>query len=139
MAWVHSTLSPRKYLKSMSPETAMINSAAVYSEAFDYDMSDNGYMWVGINISTLGSAVVATLKLQTSYDGITYTNALTLVADCDPEVTGYKMYYVDLTAYTAPFMRFVFNDGAAATGASGRFYFIIIGKRAGAAATDPYI
>lgn len=136
MAWTHTTISPRKYLKSASPLTNMA-SAAVYSEAFDLDLSNNGYVWMGINVSVAGADVAATLKLQVSYDGTNYTNAITLSSDIDPHLTGDKMFYVDLTQYRTPWMRFVFNDGALAAGTTGRLTFLVIGQVPGSA-TDPY-
>jgi len=138
MAWTNATLSPRKYLQATSSEITMTSGAAINSDPFDFDLSGNGYLWLGVKITTLGSDVATTLKLQTSYDGVTYTNALTLSSDLDPHLVGFKMFYVDLTSYTAPYMRMVFNDaGVTNPGATGKFIFYYISRILGTA-SDPY-
>jgi hypothetical protein len=58
---------------------------------------------------------------------VTFTDVATLSADTNPHLTGDKLFFVDLTSFRAPYMRFVFNDGSLAAGTTGRFTFIVVG------------
>jgi len=82
---------------------------------------------VGINIVSAGLDVVATLKLQYSFDNTNWFDHSTPIADTTPNVTGYKVAAVDLTAIEAPYWRLRFNDGGLAVGTTGTFKFLLVG------------
>lgn len=85
---------------------------------------------VGINIVSAGLDVVATLKLQYSFDNTNWFDHSTPIADTTPNVTGYKVASVDLTSWEAPYWRLRFNDGGLAVGTSGTFKFLLVGYNA---------
>ena len=82
---------------------------------------------VGINIVSGGLDVLATLKLQYSFDNTNWYDQSTPIADTTPNVTGYKVAAVDLSAIHAPYWRLRFNDGGLAVGTSGTFKFLLVG------------
>jgi hypothetical protein len=84
---------------------------------------------MGIDVLTAGSDVDAILLLQASIDGTNFITAATVIADTNPHQTGVKQAMVDLTAISSPYLRLVFNSSGLATGALGRFKFLVTGVK----------
>lgn len=129
MAWTlsseNTTYAP--YTVGMSEITAMA-ATQVNSDTIVHDMA-NKKLLVGINVTTAGTDVVATLKLQISHNGTDWVTQATAIADTTPNVTGVKLALVDLTDVYAPYYRLAFNEAAAVNpGTTGRFKFIFTSR-----------
>ena len=84
---------------------------------------------VGMDVTTAYADVVAILAVEFSYDGTNWDhdNAVTVVADTTPNVTGVKVGLADLSSIYAAYFRIVFNSSGLNVGTSGKaklFYAI---------------
>lgn len=77
----------------------------------------------GIDITVAYDDVVAICAVQCSYDGTSWVNAATVVADTTPNVTGVKQGLADLTSTYAPYFRLAFNTSGLNCGTSGKLKF----------------
>jgi len=135
MAWNVSS-EARYFGKFLSDEITMtdttpINSDAIPAGAAHDETNAAGmiiggqHLYLGIQVTTGGTDLVADLLLQHSPDGTNWTTDGTVIADTTPNVTGWKLAYYDLSTKHAPYWRLRFNDAAVAVGATGKFKFMV--------------
>ena len=93
------------------------------------DNINNKKIAMGMDVTVAYANVAATLKLQVSHNGTDFANYATLSSDTTPDVTGIKIFVVDLTDLYVPYYRLVFNDaGAVNVGTSGKSKFFFANK-----------
>jgi len=135
MAWNLST-EARYFGKFLSDEITMTDTTAINSDTIPAGAAQGTttgagmiiggqHLYLGMQVTTGGSNVVADLLLQHSPDGTNWTTDGTVIADTTPDVTGWKLAYYDLSTKHAPYWRLRFNDAAAAVGTTGKFKFMV--------------
>jgi len=125
MAWTKTTQNREQtpYLVGESSTVVAMANSQVNSDNIVEDMGGKKQL-VGINVTTAGSDVAATLIVQGSHNGTDWVTLATATEDTTPNVTGVKLALVDLTNIYTPFYRLAFNAGGLTTGTTGRFKFI---------------
>ena len=108
-----------------SPVSAV--NAATGDSVASANINDNlsgSKVQVQLNVDTAYADVAATLTVEASLDGTNWVSVATADADTDPNLTGYQVYNVDLTAVIAPYYRIHFNRLTAVNvGTSGKCQF----------------
>lgn len=93
------------------------------SPVISNDLGDKKVL-VGINVIVAYLDVAATLIVEGSTDASNWVTLATASSDVAPNVTGVKLYLVDLSSIRAPYYRLKFNGGGLNVGTSGTLKFI---------------
>ena len=122
-AWTKK--SENGYLVGTSAETAVLPDATgnQVSPTITEELGNKKTL-VGINVTTAFSDVASTLIVEGSTDGTNWCTLATASSDTTPNVTGVKLYLVDLSSIKAPYYRLNHNAGGLSLGILGKLKFI---------------
>jgi hypothetical protein len=122
MAWTKSSKNGYMYA-----ETSAVIASSTNEQSSDTITDELGGKKIicGINVSTAADNVAPDFEVWGSPDGTNWVALKENVsADLTPDVTGVKIFYVDMTSEAAAYYKLVVNVGGAVDlGTSGRYKF----------------
>lgn len=129
--WMSASSNGVGYVVS-SATSAATATGGIASPAISANVNGK-YFTFGVKVSTAGSSVSPYVSIYGSIDGSTYFKLPAAIFDTTSQTvaaqtTGTSLFVADLTKYTLPYYKIMYNTAGLSVGTTGKFVFYAITK-----------